>query len=90
MAFGRDAVAQLQSAAAGGRLELSKEQAHELAGHYQWFAEEMAKRQQDASSLVDVSGFGGFVSAQQLQVGFSKRLLKHSRHTRRHKSLLII
>lgn len=76
MALGHDAVGQLQGAVAAGTLKMSKEAAHELAGHYQWFAEEMEQRQKTAKALVEVGGFGGFTSSQQLQSGFSKKAVQ--------------
>lgn len=73
MALGREAAAELWEAASGGRFKLDPEAAREVAGHYEWFAEEMGERRMEVQDLQRLDGFGGFASAQHLQHGFENK-----------------
>lgn len=76
MALGKDAAAELSQAVSSGQFRLTPEAAREVAGHYQWFAGEMAKRQQEVQELQRLDGFGGFESAKRLQQGFANKAVQ--------------
>ncbi|MBF6330537.1 hypothetical protein [Nocardia transvalensis] len=76
MANGRQAAAELWQAASGGQFKLDDRTAYELAAHFQWFADEMVRRQTEVSNLQALDGFGGFVSAQHLQHGFEEKAVQ--------------
>ena len=76
MANGEEAAAGLWQSASSGGFTLTPDAAHELAGHYQWFAEEMAKRRLEVKGLQKLSGFGGFDSARALQAGFEAQAVQ--------------
>lgn len=73
MALGKEAAAELSQAVAEGRFRLTPEAAREVAGHYEWFAGEMAERQNELRDLQRLDGFGGFESAKHLQHGFEDK-----------------
>jgi hypothetical protein len=76
MAMGRDAAAGLWQAVTEGKFKLVPDAAREVAGHYQWFADEMVKRQHFVKHLSKLDGFGGFDSAQRLQAGFEGKAVQ--------------
>ncbi|MBF6062162.1 hypothetical protein IU500_09370 [Nocardia terpenica] len=76
MTLGREAAGGLWQAASTGQFKLDKDAAHELAGHYQWIAEQMAKQQDEIANLQVLRGFGGFDSAKQLQEGFGGKAVQ--------------
>ena len=76
MALGAEPAAELWQAATDGRFTLTAEAAHELAGHYQWFADEMRHRADEAAWLQKHDGFGSLGSAQHLQAGFERKAVQ--------------
>ncbi|NKY85814.1 hypothetical protein [Nocardia veterana] len=76
MALGKEAAAELSQAVAEGRFRLTPEAAREVAGHYEWFAGEMAERQREVQELQRLDGFGGFESAKRLQQGFENKAVQ--------------
>jgi hypothetical protein len=76
MALGQDAAAQLSQEVAAGKFTLTADAAHELAGHYQWLADEMEKRGDEAAILQKLDGFGSFQSSLALQSGFEKKAIQ--------------
>ncbi|SRR6266702_4639066 len=73
MALGQDAAASLWQAASAGTFRLEPDAARECAGHYEWFADEMSKRQGELDRVKRLEGFGDLKSAQDLQSGFEKK-----------------
>ncbi|NQE89319.1 hypothetical protein [Nocardia terpenica] len=76
MALGQVAAADLWQAASEGNFRLEEGAAHELAGHYQWFADEMVKRQQEIQLQQRLQGFGSLESAKRLQSGFEQKAIQ--------------
>lgn len=70
MALGQEPAADLWQAATTGQFVLEPDAARELAGHYEWFADEMVQRQQEMTAMQRLAGFGSLRSAQHLQQGF--------------------
>lgn len=73
MTLGREAAGGLWQAAVEGRFKLEDGAAHELAGHYDWLAQQLQHRQAEVVRLQHLDGFGGFDSAQSLQRGFESK-----------------
>ncbi|MEG8183827.1 hypothetical protein GZH49_35750 [Nocardia terpenica] len=76
MALGQQAAADLWQAASEGQFRLEEGAAHELAGHYQWFADEMVKRQHEIQFQQTLAGFGSLASAKRLQSGFEQKAIQ--------------
>lgn len=76
MALGQQAAADLWRAAVEGRVRLEEGAAHEAAGHYQWFADEMALRQREIEVQQKLDGFGSLESAKRLQAGFEQKAVQ--------------
>ncbi|AHH20524.1 hypothetical protein NONO_c57460 [Nocardia nova SH22a] len=76
MASGKEAADELWQAASEGRFTLAPEAAREVAGHYEWFADEMGLRQQEVARLQRLDGFGEFESARHLQRGFEQKAVQ--------------
>lgn len=76
MALGQEAAANLWQAATEGQFRLEEGAAQELAGHYQWFADEMGQHADDILLQRKLEGFGNLTSAQRLQSGFEKKAVQ--------------
>ncbi|MQY22910.1 hypothetical protein [Nocardia macrotermitis] len=76
MALGQGAAAQLWQEVNAGTFTLTVEAAHEVAGHYQWIADEMRQRGTEVAYLQRLDGFGGFDSAKHLQSGFETKAVQ--------------
>jgi hypothetical protein len=76
MALGQEAAAELLQAVTDRKITLTADAAHELAGHYQWFADEMQNRANEIAVRQKLSGFGSLVSAQHLQQGFEAKAVQ--------------
>ncbi|WP_336086314.1 hypothetical protein [Nocardia sp. SSK8] len=63
----------LWQAACEGRFRLDADAAKECAAHYAWLADQLEARINETERLNSLGGFGGFVSAQQLQDGFASK-----------------
>lgn len=70
MALGQQAAADLWKAAEAGTLQLNEAAARECARHYEAFAEDMEKRQQELYQVKRLDGFGSLGSGRKLQQGF--------------------
>ncbi len=76
MALGQEAAADLWQAVTTGQFALEPDAAHELAEHYQWFADEMLNRANEIAFQQKLDGFGSLVSAQHLQSGFEGKAVQ--------------
>ncbi|MQY24371.1 hypothetical protein [Nocardia macrotermitis] len=76
MALGAEPAAELWQAATEGRFTLTAEAAHEMAGHYQWYADELRHRADEIALQQKLDGFGSLNSAQHLQAGFERKAVQ--------------
>ncbi len=70
---GQGAAGSLYQQARAGTFVMDLDAAKACAKHFQTFAESLDGQVQAARLLADVDGFGSLTSAQELQVGFSKK-----------------
>ncbi|MFD4462510.1 hypothetical protein [Nocardia sp. NPDC058480] len=69
----RAEISRFRSAAAAGTLTFDPDAARRCADLYEQQAEHLAQLRQGLENAAEAAGFGGFVSAQQLQAGFAHK-----------------
>lgn len=69
----RAEISRFRSAAAAGTLSFDPDAARRCAELYEQQADRLAQLRHNLESAAEAGGFGGFVSAQQLQAGFAHK-----------------
>ncbi|MGM7644547.1 hypothetical protein ACSVDM_06575 [Nocardia sp. JW2] len=69
----RAEISRFRSAAAAGTVKFDPEAARRCADLYAQQADRLAELRHDLENAAEAGGFGGFVSAQQLQAGFAHK-----------------
>ncbi|MEV0687103.1 hypothetical protein AB0I35_24865 [Nocardia sp. NPDC050378] len=69
----RAEISRFRSAAAAGTVKFTPEAARRCADLYAQQADRLAELRHDLENAAEAGGFGGFVSAQQLQAGFAHK-----------------
>ncbi|GEM35218.1 hypothetical protein AB0H58_14220 [Nocardia neocaledoniensis] len=69
----RAEISRFRSAAAAGTVKFEPEAARRCADLYEQQADQLAQLRQRLETASEAGGFGGFVSAQQLQAGFAHK-----------------
>ncbi|AFU06230.1 hypothetical protein [Nocardia brasiliensis] len=71
--YGRAEIQAFNQAAGAGELEFDKEAVREVVRAYDLLIDGLVAEQQNIKSILNLAGFGGFGSAQQLATGFSNK-----------------